>query len=112
LISRKSIAGTGERMILYRNDLSLAARFTYVVLRYEHSLKPLEPLVLSQEELAERVGKSWSSVRNYLEELREAGYIAGRIHQARIQFTFTAPLNPENDGLWDELLREMRATSV
>jgi predicted transcriptional regulator len=90
-------------MILYRHDLSAAARLTYVVLKYEHALKPLEPLVLTQTELAERVGKSWSSVRNYLEELREAGYIAGRIHQTRIQFTFTTPFNPENDALWDEL---------
>lgn len=96
-------------MILYRNDLSLAARFMYVVLKYEHSLRPLEPLVMSREELAERIGKSPSSIRNYLEELGEAGYISARIHSARIQFTFTPPFNPENDVHWDELLREMQA---
>lgn len=92
-----------ETEILYRHDLTPAARLTYAVLRYEKSLNPLEPLVLSQAELAERIGKSWSSVRNYLEELKDSGYIAGRIHSARIQFTFTAPFDPANDAIWREL---------
>lgn len=94
-------------MILYRNDLTVGARLTYAVLKYEHALNPLEPLVMSREELAERIGKSPSSIRNYLEELKEAGYISARIYSARILFTFTTPFNPENDVYWEELLNEL-----
>ncbi|GGV87063.1 hypothetical protein GCM10015535_36060 [Streptomyces gelaticus] len=94
-------------MILYRHDLTLGARLTYIALRYEKSMKPLEPLVLFQAELAERIGKSRSSIEKYLEELREAGYIITERRHAGTQFTFTAPFNPENDVYWEELLNEL-----
>lgn len=101
--------------ILYRNDLSLGARLIYVMLQHENTMrydrahdhgdggKPLEPLILTSDELAERIGKSVYSVRNYLNELKTAGYITTKIHNAGAEFSFTAGFNPANDTPWQEL---------
>jgi hypothetical protein len=101
--------------ILYRNDLSLGARVTYCLIQDEDSMrydrahdhgdggKPLEPLVLTNEELSKRVGKSLYSVRNYLNELKAAGLIKWTIRNAGTHFEFTQGFNPENDDAWNEL---------
>ncbi|WP_107443716.1 winged helix-turn-helix transcriptional regulator [Streptomyces sp. P3] len=101
--------------ILYRNDLSLGARVTYYLIQDEDTMRyerahnhgdggnPLEPLILTNEELAKRVGKSLYSVRNYLDELKAAGLIKTSIRNAGTHFRFAQGFNPENDAYWNEL---------
>ena len=86
--------------VLYRADLSLGARMTYMILQNEADAQETGEVLLTNEELAVAIGKSVPAVRKYLNELKSAELIYTKIRNAGTEFSFTkqGPEDIDCDG--------------